>query len=187
MGLTAKPSATDSPNLFRQLILDTELITIAAAVDKTAWDELIIGDLADHLGRPIEYCFVKCVDTALGVVRFRKPGEKVAIVFDQGTKADLEMYAGFYLAQSEKYSELAAIGFGRVSEVTPLQGADMIATETYQYMQEWLRDREKAVANAHFRDYLKRELSVGLVIDREEIQKVISRVREIFPVKGQPS
>ena len=51
--------------LFRQIILDLGLVTIAAAVDNVAWTELIVGEIKSELGNPEEYCFVKCVDTVV--------------------------------------------------------------------------------------------------------------------------
>jgi hypothetical protein len=170
--------------LFRQIILDVGLVTIASALNKTAWNELVTGDLVAELGEPIAYCFVKCVDQILNTVRLRKPGQRVAIVFDQGTKRDLEQWMKFYVSQSGKYPEIAALGFGRVSEILPLQGADMIATETYQFSQQWLKDGENAIANAHFRDYLKRELSSGLMADREHVEQIVARVRETQRLLG---
>jgi TolA-binding protein len=44
-----------------------------------------------------------------------------------------------------------------VSKVVALQGADVIAAETYQYAKECLKSGKGAVANAHFRDYLRRQ------------------------------
>jgi hypothetical protein len=164
--------------LFRQVILSTGLVTVAAAVDRTAWNELVVGEIAEQLGQPDELCFVKCIDSIVGIVRLQKPEEKILIAFDRGTRAHLEPWAAACLAQSEIYPEIAGIGFAKVSEVLALQGADMIATETYQYAQEWIKDGEDATPNPHFKDYLKRDLSCGLIIDRARIEEVVARVRE---------
>lgn len=163
---------------FRRVILDTGFVTLAAAVNRLAWNELVVGEIAAELGQPEELCFFKCVELVISTIRSRKPGEKVHFFFDQGTKATLDMWTKLYLAQSQKYPEINGISFAPVSEVVALQGADMIATETYQYAQEWLRDRDQAVANAHFREFLKRPLSAGLVFDREQIEEIVTRVRE---------
>src|ERR1041385_5553142 len=40
--------------LFRKVIVDVGMVTIAAAVDKRAWDEIIVGDLVEQLGTPME-------------------------------------------------------------------------------------------------------------------------------------
>jgi hypothetical protein len=140
--------------LFRRIILDIGFVTLAVAVNRTAWNQLVTAELADQLGQPEELCLVRCIDLLMDTIRFRKPGEQVLILIDQGTK-------------------IAGIAFAPVPRVVALQGADMIATETYHYAQEWLRDRESAIANAHFREYLRRELTTGLIFDREHIQEVV--------------
>ena len=87
-----------------------------------------MGEIADELRSPEQFCFVKCVDSMIRTVRFRKPGQRVAVIFDQGVKEPLVDFAALYLSQQAKYPELAGIGFARVSDLLPLQGADMIAS-----------------------------------------------------------
>jgi hypothetical protein len=47
-----------------------------------------------------------------------------------------------------------------------------------RYGIDWLRDGENAVANHHFKEYLKRELSAGLIFKRDQLEEMIERVRE---------
>lgn len=173
--------------LFRQVILDLGLVTIAQAVNQTIWSELIVGQFAEQLGNPLEFCFVKCVDLVMSTIRLRKPGQKVAIIFDRATRNTLGELASFYLSQDDKYPEIAGIGFGKVSETLPLQGADMIATETYQYAQEWIRNRENPIPNPHFRDYIYRELSSGFILDRSGIEEILERMRSGSALKWRTS
>jgi hypothetical protein len=44
--------------------------------------------------------------------------------------------------------------------------------------QEWLENGGRADANPHFMEYVDRELSAGLIFQREQIQEMISRVGE---------
>lgn len=168
-------------HLFNTVILDTGLVTIACAVNKTAWNELVIGEIATELGPAEGLCFVKCLEALMSTIRLRKPGEKVTLVFDQGIADRIMDLARLYFSQKETYPELAAIGFAKVADILPLQGADMIATWTYQYAQEWFKDRESADAREHFKKYLKRELSFGTVLDREHIEEMVDRVRKTLP------
>lgn len=170
---------------FRKIILDIDLVTIAAAVNKKAWDELVVGPVADELGKPEELCFVKCVDSVINTIRFRKPGEKIVFAFDQGTRSRLGMWARLYLSQKFRYPEIARFGFGAVADVLPLQGADMIALETYQFAQAWLKDRDNPDYNPHFKDFIFRDLSAGLVFDRDQIEEMIERVKYSL-AKAQP-
>lgn len=163
---------------FKNIILDVGLVTLAAAVDRHAWNELIIGPLKNEFGDSEEYCFVKCVDSTIATIRARKPGEQVYFFFDQGRRPQLELWGRLYLAQSERYPEIAGISFAPVTEVVALQGADLIATETYQFAQAWLKDRENPQAHPQFQDFIYRDLSGGAILAREHIEEMIARFHE---------
>ncbi len=162
----------------RRIILNTGLVTVAAAVNRAAWNELVTDDIATELGSPEELCFYKCVETVVNIIRLRKPGEKIMMVFDEGTKAKLHWWTKVFLNQKEQYPELDTMLFAPVSKIVALQGADMIATETYQFAQAWLKDRERAKENPHFSEFRYRDLSAGLIFDRDEIAEMVMRVRE---------
>ena len=164
--------------LFREIIFGVGLVTIAAAVNKKAWDTLVVGEVAEKLGSsPIELCFVKCIDFVVEMVRGNKPDEKVFILLDQGTKRALQQWATAYRNQPERYPEIEGIGFGPVKKEVGLQGADMIAYETYQYAIEWFQDRDNAKGNSHFQPFRHHALSMGLVFDTDQIAEMVKRVK----------
>jgi hypothetical protein len=167
-------------NQFREVILGSGLVTLATAVDMKSWKELVVGDVAEQQGDPLEFCFFKCIEMVTTTIRSRKPGEKVMIMFDEGTRPRVELFARFVLYQKEKYPEIADVGFGVVKDITPLQGADMIAYETFLYGLQWLENGGWADANPHFREYISRELSTGLIFQREQLEEMIGRVREVM-------
>jgi hypothetical protein len=164
--------------LFRHIILDIGFVTIAVAVNLAAWNEIIVGDLEGEFGTPAQLCFSQCIELMMNTIRFRKPGEKVLVCADQGTKPYLGGWSALYKMQADRYPEIESIFFAPVPKVVALQGADMIAAETYQYAKECLKNGKDAKANAHFRDYLKRELSTGLLCDREHIVEAVERFRQ---------
>jgi hypothetical protein len=88
--------------LFRRIIVDLEMVTIAAAVDAKAWADLVTLSAHELLGDPLGFCFVKCMDLMLDTIRLRKPGEKVLVFFDEGQKKGLELWASFYAMQTQK-------------------------------------------------------------------------------------
>jgi len=81
------------------------------------------------------------MDSMVNIVRNWRPSEKVWVGIDRGVQEQIEWWTRAFSMQREKYPEIAGFGFAPVSEVVALQGADMIATETYQYCQELLKDR----------------------------------------------
>jgi hypothetical protein len=163
---------------FRRVILNIGLVTVAAAVNRAAWNELVVGEVADELGSPEELCFYKCVESVINIIRLRKPGEKVVMAFDEGTRGKLRWWTKVFMAQQQQYPELLSMFFAAVPKVVALQGADMIATETYQFAQAWIKDWESALANPHFADFRYRDLSMGLIFDRDQIAEMVKRVRQ---------
>ena len=88
---------------FKQIILDLGLVTLAAAVDRRAWNKLIVGPLKDEFGQPEEYCFVRCVDAVVATIRARKPGEQAYFFFDQALRPRFKDWAALYTLQVERY------------------------------------------------------------------------------------
>jgi len=168
--------------LFRRLILDAGLYSLAVIIDKASWDELVTGIMRQIIGDAEAYCVTKCVDLALEVTRVRYPGNHLAAYFDAGRKNDLlNSIFDAFLRQAERYPDVSVLGWAKVADFPGMQGADMIATESYWYVQEWIKNGADAKARAHFEVFLKRELGVGLIADREVIQGVASRFREAPP------
>jgi hypothetical protein len=160
--------------LFRQIILETGLFSVASIIDQIAWNELVVGPIRMIIGEADVFCSSKCIDCAIRIARLAYPGQKLAVVFDRGFQSDmLTRVAGLYEKRKDDYPEVSAIGFAKVADMCGLQGADMIATESYWYAQEWLKAGADAKARAHFRDYLTRDLSAGLIADREAIEGVV--------------
>lgn len=65
-----------------------------------------------------------------------------------------------------------------MKKVIALQGADMIAYETYIYAVETLRNPESPVVHSHFKDFIYRDLTTGLFARREHIEEIVTRIRE---------
>jgi hypothetical protein len=166
-------------SLFRRIIIDTGFVTLASAVDKAAWDELVVGEIAEQLGDPLGYCFFKCVDLVANTIRLRRtPGEPVHMFLDKGCYHLVEDMAALFRMQKEQYPEIAGIAPAPVRAVIALQGADMIAYETFLYNIEYMKRGEDAIPNGHFQEYMQRELSAGLFLNREGVEEMVGRVRE---------
>jgi hypothetical protein len=162
---------------FRQIILDTGLVTFAVCVNLDDWRELVAGDLADLLGGPEGLCFVKCIEIVINTIRLRKPGQPLSLFFDQGIRHKLGQWADLYINQTETFPEIESISFASVSRVPPLQGADMIATETYRYNHEWANNQDAPKVNSNFKVFLESELSVGLIFERSIIQEMVEAAK----------
>lgn len=153
---------------FRDIILDYGLASTASAVDRAAWDELVSGNLRRVLGSALQPCFLKCIDRAL---EFAKSRGYVAIMFDKGTEChELSTLIDKYLWNM---SEVVSVSFGKVEAFTPLQGADIIATESYWQAQNDLLGKKEV--RPPFQYYLSRARSEGLMFDRALIIEEVKR------------
>jgi hypothetical protein len=165
-------------SLFKAIILDIGLVMLASAIDRRAWNALITGALKDEFGKPEEYCFVRCIDLVLSLIRIREPGEKVHFFFDRQLGHQFRQWSDLYLMQPDNYPEIDGITFAPVEKVVALQGADLIASETYQFAQAWLKDRENPKTHPQFEDFIYRDLSTGMILDKEQIEVMITAFYE---------
>ena len=176
--LDYSPAERDHINhQFRKIIVEVEMVTVAAAVDKQAWDEIIVGELVEQLGKPMELLFVKCVDSLVSIIRQQKPHEQVWLFFDQALRRQLYAWGQLYLSQKEKYPEIGAVVFAPVPNVEALQAADLIAYESYLYGLEVLRNGPNAKPHPHFEEFIWRDLSGAVIMNREMIAEVAENVR----------
>jgi len=149
-------------------------------VNKAAWDELVFGDVAKEVGTPIEACFFKCIESTINIIRSHKPDDQVFIFFDEGTRTKTEDIARLYRQQAKKFPEISGIAFAPVEKVAALQGADLIATETFWYAQECMRDRENPTPRPHFQEFVNHALSAGIFFDRDHIEEVVARAKSMM-------
>lgn len=123
---------------FRDIIINSDLISTASAIDRAAWDELIQGPIRNVLGDALEACFGNCIDRTIMAAKESPDGDKIAVVFDRGIESQrLRDMADLYMRPLAN-PRIVSVTFSKVEQFLPLQGADMAATETYWSAQEWL-------------------------------------------------
>ena len=174
-------------HLFRQVILEVGFVTVAVAADTAAWKELVVGeDVIEQLGTPLQFCFFKCVEAVAAITQSNKTSEPIDMYFDAGTESHVWELAEMFRQLKEQFPTLERVGFMPVKNIVALQGADMIAYETFLYGQECLKNPDNPVANAHFEDYVRRPLSMGLFARREHIEQFVSRAKETIAASKKP-
>ncbi|MGD0024349.1 MAG: DUF3800 domain-containing protein [Xanthobacteraceae bacterium] len=158
---------------FRDIIIESGLGSTASAVDTVAWDELVVGPVRRFLGSALQPCFLHCLDRAMEYARaWGTEGDQIAVMFDKGTESDeLHSLIDKYLWNQ---SEIVSVTFGRVEKFTPLQGADVVATESYWQAQYWLGGNTGNL-RPPFDHYLKHAKAEGLIFDRQTIIEELKR------------
>ncbi len=163
---------------FRQVIIASGLVGVASTIDRIAWDELVIGRYREFAGPPEALCLVHVVNDAINYASRHKHGPEIAIVYDAGRETEnfSTIGKGFVSGQFGK-GQVVSFTFAQVAKFTPLQGADMVATESYWYGTDWLKNGEVTKARPHFQDYLEKVNSWGTILDRRLIQsEIVDRI-----------
>jgi hypothetical protein len=156
---------------FRQIILDARLTSTALAIDRKAWDELIVGPYYNVLGNSITQCFADCIAEVARIVQPAFGRDKISIIFDRGIWSQRLQTIG---EEWNYQAGIVSVAFASVSEVLPLQGADMVATENYWHAIDWLKRGDDALPRP-LKHYLANMLHQGRILDREAIAAEVRR------------
>ena len=159
----------------RHVIIRYQMLGTAFSISRKDWDAIIIGAVREHFGNAIEFAFGGAIGQLVSYLRRLWPKEKLAIIVDdqKQRKEDLQRIAGHYADLKGLYPEIESLAFASMQKCVPLQAADMIAWESYRYALEWLKTGGKAVARAHFRDFLG-NAPLGAIMGRAEIEKQVA-------------
>src|SRR6478735_7117293 len=159
--------------LFRQIIADSGVESYAYSVSTRDYDGLVKGKLRKQWGSANRMAAVGCITRAL--VRANERREQfVSVMMDRGAITD---EIGELMRQAERRSEgettLVCLGSMPVVNLTPLQAADTIATESFWSAKKIIcnDDREHS---AHLKSMLgKVELIRGFIMERKHVKGAI--------------
>lgn len=161
---------------FRQIILGSNLYQLSLAIPKTDWDELIVPPYRNFLGTAEEACFFQFIEKSIELVRkFKTQKLQIAYVYDLGRESEHLARVARLFKESASRSEFHSFEWGKVGDMPRLQAADMIATESYWAVQNWIADGSVANADVHFQRLHNGMAGEGLILDREAIEAEISR------------
>ena len=160
---------------FRRIILDAKLTSTASAIDRKAWDELVVGPYRAVLGSALEVCFADCIAETNRIANPQPEVDTIAVVFDKGIWSERLQAIGDEWTYPLGRPRIVSVDFASVADVLPLQGADIVATENYWHAVEWLKLGDVALPRPHLRDYLANMLHEGRILDREAIANEIAR------------
>lgn len=165
---------------FREIIIRAGLISTAAAIDKKAWDDLVVEKHRDKFGDALKQCVYRAVEETIRIAAEHPQGDAIAVVFDRG----------FWCPGLEKATErytyplgrprVVSIGAMRVEDSLPLQGADIVATENYWHAARGLKLGGVAQPRPHMRHYLDHMIHEGFIIDRPSIVRLLASPDDEF-------
>ena len=162
---------------FRQIIIRSGLISTSSAIDRRAWDDLVVGKARKWLGNAIDVCIENCVKRAIENASSLPDSDLMAVVFDQGMWTQRRQeFADFDVSRLTHRPQIVSVTYAQVVDVFPLQGADIAATENYWYAIRLMRDGVGAQPRAHMAHYLKNMIAEGFMIDRSRIAEMLPRL-----------
>jgi hypothetical protein len=160
--------------LFRSIIVNAGLVHLSSVVSRPDWDELIVGTLRERIGDAESAAFLRCIKDSLEVGHLLYKYKKhITMTFDIGRQTKLQSLADRVMEFERKPLEIEALRFEPVELFPPLQGADMVATESFWASQKWLDTGTNDSSRAHFRRLLEQSVGKGSIADREVIMRIV--------------
>lgn len=139
---------------FRQIIIDTALIGAAFAIDRRAWDQFIVGNyLRRRFGNAVDACVERCLSECMAIAGPHPQGDVVSVWFDRSIKSPRAQEIADRFMRPLMRPRISTVLFGSVVDLLPLQGADIVATESYWHAIQWLQLGDAALPRAHMRHY----------------------------------
>lgn len=161
--------------LFREVIVKSDLWFRANMVDAAAFAELVAAFGSDQMAPAEATAFFKLISQLQGWASLQPDGPDIAVYYDLGRMKDPEMRILSDLLNDPrtKLTHISGVSFLPVAKATPLQAADMIATESYWYAKGYFIDGDSAHQRPHFKAFIRDMGNRGgvQVLDRAAIDK----------------
>ena len=158
----------------REIIVSVPLLGMAYATDRKTWDRLVTGAPRDYFGDAETTCFSACINGSIARARRYWPNERyLSLHFDWGRKST--KLDGLVARVHEGYKgqpELTNIAFDVVEFVTPLQAADVLATENYWHALGVLNGNPNP--RPHLEHFLKNASTEGYILDEPQILRTFA-------------
>lgn len=158
---------------FRDVIIRSGVRGLAYSVDRVAYDKLVQGEAREFLGDAEQLCFGACIKDAYKTSLQEFPtATRLALIFDNvaqaGRKNRLSEMAERFWVFDQRGNNKVGLGFHfeDMATYTPLQAADIIATESAWDAKALLQG---APRRAHFSSFLKEVRAEGYCMGEAEI------------------
>jgi hypothetical protein len=156
-------------NEFRQIIIDNRLMGLAYAVERKTWDRLAPDQARKLFGDAEIMCFSACFNGAIErAVKYWPNDLMLSLHFDLGRRSPkLDAIRDHVRSVYRGAPALINISFDAVDLMTPLQAADIIATENYWHANSVVDGNPHP--RLHFKHFLERVSTEGYILQEAEI------------------
>jgi hypothetical protein len=161
--------------LFRQAILDAEVMPVAFGVDVAAWNDVVVAPLRAEWGSPEALAFGSCFKAALEMAEDHE--SRMLVAFDNGAMIPaLAMMRNGTLDLIPDGARRTIPTQPEVSETPGLQAADVVANLFFRYASKWIESPD-VEPEPHFRHLLDRaEQQHWAMFGRDQISDLVTKV-----------
>jgi hypothetical protein len=162
-------------NECRQIIIESKLMGLAYAVDRLEWGRLANAAAQAFFGDAETVCFSACFNGAIQLAERLFPDDlMLSLHFDRGRKSPkLDAIVDRVTKSYTGSPAIVNISFNPVKDFTPLQAADVIATENYWHAGGVIAGNEDP--RPHFAHFLKQGHTNGYIMQEAEIFETLRR------------
>jgi hypothetical protein len=160
----------------RQTIIDSGVSAYGAACSRKDWDELVSGDLRAILGTAEGFSIRNCFIRAVAWAQRNTFDPKMTFIFDRrpdSVKRDADAVFDAFKRETQEPT-LVGISFLSSYDVCPLQAADLLAWEFYQYANGFLQDGLDPPQRKEFAHLTKNMAFAAQFASRKSIEDIVA-------------
>jgi hypothetical protein len=168
---------------FRQIILDAKLIGHVTAVDRVAWDQIMVGPLRMLFGDAEWFCVNSCMSFSINKATESFSDRDVSLILDNRPEivkgpfeAILSKFAALYNGDPAfpRWPHLVKSSFLSSEVHKSLQAADMLAWESHHHALRWLHGSSAPQPRPHLQRFIETGLITAGFADRDAIKGMAS-------------
>jgi hypothetical protein len=160
---------------FRQIVLDTEVHGFSCAVSLGDWDSIVGTRTLRGLRDPEFFCMSTAIKWSSDIAR--RFSQQVKLVFDdmpEKREANEHIFSMYHHGHNMNVGEevIAGISFMSSEKYAGLQGADMIAWETYDHAKKWLANDAEVPTRPHLTQLATSGRFIAHIAGRRAIHEI---------------
>lgn len=160
----------------RTAIIESGVSAYVAACARKDWDDLVVGDMRAILGSAEGFCIRNCFVRTVAWAQRNTFDPKMTFIFDNRPSPVKRDAGVVFDAFQRETVEPAVVGIAFLSsyDIRPLQAADLLAWEFYQYANDILLKGLEAPARKECLDLASSMALMGQIATPESIKKIVA-------------
>ncbi len=169
------------------VLIDSGVTAYGMACSRKDWDDLVTGNLRAIWGDAEGMCITNCFTKLIGWAQKFTFDPEMSFIFDSRTK-EVERRANAVFDVYRRLIDmpsLASVSFLNSHKILPLQPADMVAWEFYQYANDILVSGFIDAKRPQYRRLASNMIWHGQIATRKSIKRIVDLTEKQDPEKMQ--